>query len=434
MKMTRWRWLPVVAYIALIAMPAFAADETDRLRDLAKRSKTDGRLDQVAVYLCQAAGINEKNNGKQCERARASATAKLQEFEGDFGTGKFELGQKDYAGSIRDLKKVLYGPHLEEAAHLVEQAKTLQMKSASDPTGMVSLRAAQAAYDRGSFDAATTAANKVESANLKPIAAQILNNIKIYQATISEAESLERSGNFKEAKAKYSFALTIKSNGPGDPAGAVQRVAALLAQQKLDTAKAQAAKLQPTAKPDPLLLKNALAKADRDEKQRNWKAALDDYETVLSLDSAQPEALRGKRRALAQLRKSSGSQSDSTNVVSMSASMSSESATPQDLLRAQLENGIHAYYASQFSEANQDLSQYLNAGGESYKGAAHFYLAACLLSQALLADPQDASHVQGLQHDAQEHFRLASEEKYKPIEKLVSPRIFAEWKRMEKQQ
>jgi len=425
----RYRWLLLASvHIGLFATPIFADDQTDRLRDLAKQAKAEGRLDQVATYLCQAAAIDAKKYEKHCERARLDASARLQEFEGDLGTGKFELDHKDYAGSIRDLKKILYGPHMGEAAQLIERAKALQV--GADPTGMALLQAAQAAYEHGSFDVATAAASRVTSANLKPAAAQILNNIKIYQATIAEAEALERNGDLKEAQDKYKFVLSIKSNGPGNPTEGLQRIAASLAQQKLDAEKAQA------AKPNPLALKNALAKAHQDERQGNWKAALSDYDAVLSLDSTQTEASQGKQRVLAQIRRSAHSPKTTLDKKDDSKDLNSPSASganSEDPLEIQLEKGIQAFYASDFSEANADLTEYLKAGGGTYKGAAHFYLAACLWSQSFLADPKD-THVSIWQEDAQEHFRLAGLERYKPIERLISPRILAKWKSMEQPQ
>ncbi len=416
-------------YVIFLTFPLLADDQTDRLRGLAKEAKAEGKLDQVATYLCQAAAIDAKKYEKHCERARSDASVRLQEFEGDFGNGKFEFDHKDYAGSIRDLKKILYGPHMGEAARLIERAKALQMGNA-DPTGMPLLRTAQAAYEHGSFDVAAAAASKVTAVNLKPAAIQILNNIKIYQATLAEAEALERHGDLKEAQNKYKFALSIKANGPGNPTEGVQRIAASLAQQKLDAEKAQAAKA------DPLALKNALAKAQQDEKQGNWKSALTDYDAVLSLDSSQAEATQGKQRVLAQIRQSANSSKNLLRKKDGSKDVNSPLASgahAEDLLEVQLEKGIQAFYASEFSEANHDLVEYLNAGGGTYKGAAHFYLAACLWSQALLADPKD-THVSSWQQDAREHFRLAGLEKYKPIERLISPRIFAEWKSMERPQ
>jgi|GEM_PF-2378022 len=416
-------------YVIFLTLPLVADDQTDRLRGLAKQAKSEGRLDQVATYLCQAAVIDARKYEKHCERARSDASTKLQEFEGDLGTGKLEFDHKDYAGSIRDLKKILYGPHLGEAAQLIERAKALQVENA-DPTGMLLLQAAQTAYEHGSFDVAAAAASKVTAANLKPAATQILNNIKIYLATIAEAKALERHGDLKEAQDKYKFVLSIKANGPGNPTEGLQRIATSLAQQKLDAEKAQA------AKPDPLALKKALAKAHQDEKQGNWKSALTDYDAVLSLDSTQAEATQGKQRILAQIRRSTKStkpplhkKDDSKDVVSPLAN----GANSEDMLEVQLEKGIQAFYASEFSEANQDLTEYLYAGGGTYKGAAHFYLAACLWSQVLLADPKD-THVSNWQQDAREHFRLAGLEKYKPIERFISPRILTEWKSMEQPQ
>ena len=99
-----------------------------------------------------------------------------------------------------------------------------------------------------------------------------------------------------------------------------------------------------------------------------------------------------------------------------------------------LEDGIRSYYASQFEQAAASISLYLNGGGLHNKGAAYFYLGASLLSQAILADPHDQANQSSTRQNADEQFQMARQENYMPVEKLVSPRILAEWARSGSQQ
>jgi predicted negative regulator of RcsB-dependent stress response len=406
---TKSKWqLVMLAGLALVAQTARANQQTDHLRDLAKQAKEKGDLDQAASDLCQAANIDPSHYQKKCDHARADAEKQAQLFEGYFKTGNFEFQQKDYAGAVRDLGKIDFGPRREEAQSLIQQAKAaLQGGSAPSASQAALLRGAQTAYDHGDFDAATAQASQVQSPALQAAAKQLLTNIKVYQDTITQGDLLAHNGDYKGAQEKYSFAIKIKANGPGSPAGKLQAM-----QAKLQEATANPQPGTQTVKPEPpsppkvdyaAKVKNGLAEARRNEQNGNLKAALRGFQAVLVLDGLQPEALAGKQRVTAELQ-----------------------GDPKALADG-LEDGIRSYYASQFEQAAASISLYLNGGGLHHKGAAHFYLGASLLSQAILADPHDHENQSSLRQNADEQFQMARQENYMPVEKLVSPRILAEW-------
>jgi hypothetical protein len=271
------------------------------------------------------------------------------------------------------------------------------------------LRAAIAAYQRGNFDAAATLANEVHSAALQPTAKQLLTNIKMYQDTMARAALLAQSADYKGAHEAYALAVKINANGPGSPADKLRDVDAKLASQAAEAAAksqqaAEAAEAAQKAE-NVAKVKDGLAQARRDEAKGDFKAALQGFEGVLTLDGRQAEALAGKQRILTKFR-----------------------SDPKALVES-LEDGIRSYYSSQFEQAADSISDYLNNknGALQYKGAAHFYLGASLLSEAILTDPHDEAHASNLRQSAEQQFAAARQEKYKPAESLVSPRILEEW-------
>jgi hypothetical protein len=411
MKTRQLGSLVILASLALMVPVAHSDEQKDHLKDLekqAKNAKDKGDLGQVANYLCEAANLDASHYGKRCERARADAEKKIQEFGKDLEAGKLELQQKDFGGAIRDLSKIVFGPSRDEAQGLILQAKAFLPGPDFEAANQAVLRAASVAYQRGNFDAAATLANEVHSAALQPAAKQLLTNIKEYQDTMARAALLAQSADYKGAHEAYAVAVKINANGPGSPADKLRDMDAKLASQAAEAAakSQQAAEAAAAQKAENAAkVKDGLTQARRDEAKGDFKAALQGFEGVLTLDGRQAEALAGKRRILTKLR------SDSKALV------------------GSLEDGIRSYYSSRFEQAADSISDYLNNknGALQYKGAAHFYLGASLLSEAILADPRDEANASSLRQSAEQQFAAARQEKYKPVESLVSPRILEEW-------
>jgi hypothetical protein len=407
--------ITALAGLALAGYTADASDQTDHLRDLAKQAKDKGDLILTANYLCEAASLDAPHYEKKCERARTDAEKQSKEYEADLQVGKFELQHKDYAGAIRDLSKISFGAHRDEAQELIQQAKASVPGSSFDAANQAVLQSAQVAYQRGDFNAAIAQASRVQAEALLPAAKQLLTNIKVYQDTMAQADMMAQKADYKGAREKYAFAIAINANGPGSPADKLHDVEAKLANQS-ETAKAQpSADTAKSAAAPPKIdyaakVKSGLADARRHEASGDFKAALRAYDGVLALDGLQAEAVAGKKRVEAELR------------------------NDPKALAASLEDGIRNYYSFHFEQAVESISLYLNNGGSHSKGAAHFYLAAALMSEAIVADPHDDEHKRNLLQNADNEFAQARQENYEPIAKLVSPRILAEWTKSGSQQ
>jgi hypothetical protein len=396
-------WLMVVCAGIALCLPAAHADtQVDKLQHQAKEAHAKGAFDQEADDLCEAAALDPKY-GKKCAHARAEVDRQLKAFQGVLGTGQFELQQKDYQGAIRDLSKITFGPLRDRAQTLIAQAKADQEQPAVEAASNAALRLALAAYQKGDFATAAAQASQVHAADLQPQAQQILTNIQVYQDTMSEADGLMQKSDYQNAEQKYSFALKIKDNGPGNPQEKLQQVQALLQKQAAEQTAAQPPKPAPATIDYAAKVKSDLADAKKHEGAGELKAALQAFNRVLALDGRQADALAGKKRVTAELR------------------------DEQKKLDDSLTQGIRSYYASDFVQASSALNLYLSGSDLHSEGAAHFYLAATLLSQAILAGPQDEAQTRELAQGADQQFELAKQAHYKPADGLVSPKILEEW-------
>ena len=405
-------WL-IAAWVSFaLLMPAVYADsQADHLRDVAKQAHAREALDQEADALCQAATLDPQKYSKKCARARDEVARQLDEFKALLGTGQFELQQKDYQGAIRDLSKIRFGPLAQQAQTLVAQAKSALAQPPADAAGEAALSLSLAAYQQGDFDTAAAQASQVHPPNLQPKAQQILTNIKVYKDTMSAGDSLAKRGDYRGAEEKYTFAFKINANGPGNPADKLRQTDDLLQKQ---TAAQQPVQESPAKAAQPkvnyaAMVKSDLAQASDDEVRGDLKGALQAFDNALALDGLQPEARAGKQRLIAELRKN------------------------QKELEQSLADGVRSYYASDFAHAIDALNLYLSGSDARSQGPAHFYLAASLLSQAILADPGSEGQASDLQQKAQQQFQLARQAHYKPVEKLISPKILAEWAKSESQ-
>ena len=399
--------------ITLLPQAGWSEDPTGPLKEKAKQAHSAGLLDQEAAYLCEAAKVDPGKLSKRCDKARSSAVEKQQEFDGVLGTAKFELAHMDFPGAIRDLGKITFGPHHAEAQHLLEQAKGIQAAGGPTAISQAAVRQAQIFYAAGNFTGAVEMAGRVMTPALQPLAQQIVKNVQIYRETMAAADELARAGRAREAGEKYSFAMNIKADGPGDPAAKLQHMVAVVAEQQREAANAAAAAAaarattpaKPAMPPETAMkIQRLLAQARHAERSADLRLALAAYSSVLVLDATQGEAATGLARTQAAL---------AQRPVVNSAAM--------------LSNGIRGYYQAHFDEAVTALSSYLGAERSRNQGAAHFYLGASLFSQALLGGEQGGAATDSQRLSAREQFRMARTAGYRPVETLVSPKILTEW-------
>ena len=390
------------------------------LRELSDRAKSSGDLQSATQLLCQAAARDQRY-ARHCDKAKLDLEKILLQFQADLNMSRTEMARRDYGGAVRDLSRITFGPNMEEAQQLLQQARIASGQISPESASQLALGAARAAYDAGNFDRAQALLQHAQSPGSRFAANQLLTNMQVYRDTMRQAESLERSGDYKGAAGKYGFAAAIQPKGPGQPQEHQRE--ALDAETKAEAAEAKqmemqrlqaqqaaaaaAAKLSSPETPAKVTLasriKNLLASAQRLESMGNSKSALRNYEAVLRLDGMQKDALAGKRRML-------------------------DSMTPDSqALEQTLVQGVTDFYASRFAEASEGIRVYLQGGGKTHSGAAHFFLGASMLSQAMLGKPEDQSREEDLQAQAKREFLLAKQQHYTPPRAAVSPTILGSW-------
>ena len=405
------------AAAVVLAQNQQPAKSADQLRDFAKQARKAGDLQAEAGYLCQAAGLDSNKYEKKCEKAKEDASKALLQFQTYLDKGRTEIERKDYSGALDDLGKITFGPARDQAQQLILRARIESGTLSPEQFSQLALIVAGEAFSRGDFDRAEDLLKRVQSPAFQPAANRLELNINTYRDAMKQADELDRRGDHKGAAEKYQSAATIRPNGPGQPLERMRQ--ALDAQAKADNqakadkknAKQTPPPAEQTPPPSPPVqqaqvpaqepvtpskvnnaekIKNWLAIARRDETGGNLKGALQAYEAALKLDERQPDASAGRTRVLNQMK-------------------DDEQAHEKNLV-----HGIAEFYASRFSGANNVIRKYLENGGGQHAGAAHFYLGASLLSQAILADPKNTVDSIALRQQALEQFVLAKQLHYVP--------------------
>jgi hypothetical protein len=393
----------------LICAPAtlLADQQADEYYKQYQAAYAKNDLQSAVDLLCKAAKLDPQSYGKKCDDAQQYYNSRVEKFEGLFITGKSKFDNKDYVGAISDLTKIYFGPRRDDAQKLIGQANDAINHPQPADNSAQSLKAAQMAYDNGDFATAATSVDLVKAPDLQVQAQAIRNNIKNYTDDMQQAEAFTASRNYPAAQQKYSAALSIKSNGPGNPSGKLQELANLVNSAKQQNASTVAGNKQGAPPDNSARIKAGLADAHDNAAKENWQGALVAYNLVLALDPKQPDALAGKAQAQD----------------AMKAALAKDPKALEDTLVG----GIRSYYESHFIEARDAISLYLTAGGTRSKGAAYFYLGATMLSQAFVSDPKNKDDHDRLEQNALQQFQQAKQERFKPAEKYVSPKILAVW-------
>jgi hypothetical protein len=322
-----------------------------------------------------------------------------------------------YRDTMKEADALAHSGDLKGAEQKYELAETIPGQP-QDQVSAAALQAARSAYSRGDFDAVDAQVKLVRSPLLQGGVNQLLANISDYRDAMKQADALTHSGDLKGAEQKYQIAIRLQQNGPGQPQEHLLEVQAAEAQSE----KSQTSKLTPASpqkkaaatvaplKVNSDKIRDSLDTARRAEAQGDLKAALHAYDAALHLDKKQEEAIDGKKRVLEEMQEDPKAVEDN------------------------LVEGIADFYASRLSQANDAISAYLQGGGKHYAGAAHFYLGASLLTEAILTPVKDPAQGNALRHQAQDQFVLAKQLHYKPMKSAVSPKILAQWMQIGDQQ
>jgi len=382
-----------VAFLLSISAAARADQQADDLYKQYKSYKSKGQYDLAAKAVCDSAKIDSKYQN-ECDQVSTYVNGRLQDFETTFVLAQAEFNRGNCADALRDFGKISFGPHRDEAVTLGAKAKDCVENPPPkvDPREVETLKGAQVAFENGNFPTAEVNARQIKSPDLLPQAQKILNDIKNYYDAVQRGDDLLGKTKYAEAQQQYNVALGISRNGPGNLSAKLKKIDDIAHPKPPGgTQDTNLARIQPI-----------LTQARSEVASGDCNAALASYARVLQIDPAQQEALSGQK-------------------------------TCQDIIagngnfETMLVNGVRDFYDSNFNEARTTISLYLTLSGVRSKGAAYFYLGATILSQAVLSSPKEKKEYDRLNQAALENFQKAKQEKFKPVEKYVSPRILAVW-------
>jgi hypothetical protein len=389
-------------------------EKLDELRRLGNQGKESGDLSAETFYLCQAAALDEKKFTKKCDHAKGDEAKALAQFEADLKMGRGEVQRKDYAGALRDLGRIKFGPNKAEAQQWMQQARVgLSGGVPVDPASLEAFDAARAAYNRGDFEPVEPLVKRIQSPVILAAANQFLANISAYRDAMNAADAMVHKGDLKGAEQKYQLAASIHRNGPGHPDERLREVqaaearAAAAASQPQPVASAplppNSKTTQPSSKPNHAARsRNISVTTQKEIANGEVKGPTQASNAGGNLDAQRGEDRAGTLGTVDQTQTPSGSDDD-------------------------LKEAIKEFYASHFSQAADAIEIYLQEGEQRHAGAAHFYKGASLLAQALLTSPKDQPRADALRLQAEKEFDLARQMRYKPIEAAVSPKILAQW-------
>jgi tetratricopeptide (TPR) repeat protein len=398
-----WWSAAMLAATMTMAMQGQDNANAKQLADAAKHAHDAGDLPKQAEDLCRAAVLDPKFQ-KRCDKAKEDLSKALSQFEASYNQAVFEARHKDFAGAVRDLSKITFGPHRAAAQALLPQLRVVTYMGSPEEISRTALQLANAFYAAGKLDEAESWLKYVTVPGMQEVLKQMETNIRVYRSTMRAANQLLTQQDLNGAAQKFQFAASIVPNGPGDPKGQLQQIQTQMAaiQHSTDQSNTQQAVSKPkdanTAK-----IQSLLETGSKDEARRDMRGAAKAYAAVLALDPNQKDAIAGRMRAAAR-----------------------PAGTPK-ALEALLQQGVTQFYAAQYMQASDMISSYLSKGGKLHEGAAQFYMGATLTAMRIVANPQDTQHGDELRQQAQRHFQAARKLKFEPVKNAVSPKILDQW-------
>jgi tetratricopeptide (TPR) repeat protein len=424
--------------VALCAMccslTAFGQDAKAAKDFYDKAQSAGGNQCLQMTYVCKAASLDSKKKEykQACDATRASLAASdresLKKAHDAFDSGAAGYNQATryskyvceantelYAEAqsiIKDVQKAQAPPPAVVAAKPAEQPPT-PVTPKQDPSASF-LKQAKDSFDAGDFNGARSAAGQVTDPAMKSQTNDILASISRYQADLMAAKQHETNGDIDGAIKGYQAALGINSHVPDNTASHIQEL-----QNKLHPANnpvvagagqaPSAGKNQPPKPPveDPnVTAAKLMDEATKAQAAGKLQDALKAYEAVLRIQPSNGLAMSGRG--------------------AVQAIISSDPAEQAKTLAQALRD----FYATKYSDAEDELSSYLSSTNVKSRGVAHFYLAAARLSRSLMDKPVTPQSVQTAQHNPEilKLFKQSSSEQYKPVERYVSPIIMDAWR------
>lgn len=221
-----WMLLVLLALVCPLGARADKGRE-DALAQKAKDAAAAGRVFESRDAYCQLAQVNANYPQatmmcsimkKEADREEGRCDQRFSDGSADLNTGKYDDAEQKLRNVKQGCKKY------DEARQLMARIPELKSKGDQDKVANQRFEEGSRAYNSNNFAAAKSALGQVPAGTGRANDAQaLLNKIKQYEQAMAEGDRLFASSNFSAARNNYQEAAKLKSDGPGDPSGKIQR-------------------------------------------------------------------------------------------------------------------------------------------------------------------------------------------------------------------
>ncbi|HUS19950.1 MAG TPA: hypothetical protein VMZ25_09890 [Terriglobales bacterium] len=405
----------LLTLLVLASGPAQAQSKDDLY---ARGTAAVGKGDAIAARdaFCAIKDDAFKDAKAQCSTYTSEATRQLNRYNQNFLEGVQLMQEGKLNEAEFKFRNVKAGDRVADAQRKLQDVADLKQKkaaqdaqasqsAAADSASKTRLDAGVDAYNRGDFTGAKNQLDGVTGRYAND-AQNYLNKINTYNAKMSEARGYEAARNFSAAKNSYTEAARIKPDGPGDPLGAITKVAALEASASGSSA------------PPPVSAPKVNAKAASKDEIKTIDVAkfIADGQKMLAKGDLK-KARRYFGDVLAQDPNNAAAAAGMKEIKDKDTSTGPANATDDDPLLAA---AIRKFYEGDYEQADYRLKNYIFQGQGKKMGLANFFAGATALSRYYLGGAAD----QSLVADAKKKFKEAKGVTgFVVPEKLVSPKI-----------
>lgn len=428
---SRISYLLAVCLTVGLSLPTWAAKKDDDYNK-AKAAADAGQYDQAVKLYCAVA--KEDPNYKDAKLNCDIMTKELlkeegrNEFRYTAGVKAFDSG--DYDAAEQNFRNVRSGQYLADAQNYLnvkipqarKDAALRQQQQQQNNDAAMSAKFDQAvqAYNSNNFSSARSLFGQITGKHQSD-AQGYLSKMQQYDQDMQDGDSRASSKSYKSAIDSYNQALSIKSDGPGNPQGKISQMRSSMAAEN------SANNPPPPVNnnnnngannPPPLVNNNHNRVVGAIMEQSRPKMDVEKLlrEAEAAKNSGDIGTAKGKYMAILAENPSNARAKNGLDSLPKDSNVVASADADRMLV-----NGISEFYNGAYEDAEVHIKDYIELNGGK-AALAYFYRAASKLTRYYLGGerPDDKR----LLTDAQADFRAAKKTPgFKPPEKMVSPKI-----------
>lgn len=424
---SRISYVLVACFALALSLPAWAAKKDDDYK-AAQAAAAAGQYDQAVKLYCAVA--KEDPNYKDAKLNCDIMTKELlkeegrNEFRYTAGVKAFDAG--DFDTAEQNFKNVRSGQYLADAQNYLnvkipqarKEAAARQQQQNNDAAMNAKFDQAVQAYNSNNFGSARSLFGQI-SGRRQSDALSYLSKMQQYDQAMQDGDNRAGSKSYKSAIDSYNQALSIKSDGPGNPQGKISQMRSLMAaENSANNPPPPVNNNNGANNPPPPVNKNHNRVVGAIMEQSRPKMDVEKLlrEAEAAKDSGDIGTAKGKYMAI--LAENPNNARAKNGLDSLPKDSNVVASADADRM---LVNGISEFYNGAYEDAEVHIKDYIELNGGK-AALAYFYRAASKLTRYYLGGerPDDKR----LLTDAQADFRVAKKTPgFKPPEKMVSPKI-----------